>query len=164
MFKSLDHSIEFHIIRRIPSTGLIKFLAIEGDMMSFWLSTPPTPTCNASHATSNILEKSGNFKTRASPIFVLISVNALLAAVVHTNFFDFKHSVIRVMMVLKFRIKCRKNVTNPWKLHTSKKLRGVGHLLIAWTLVGSASTPWSEIMNPRKYTRFFIKEQLPQFT
>ena len=45
------------------------------------------PTCEASQATSKILEKSSNLNTSACPIRFLISKNALAAAALHRIFF-----------------------------------------------------------------------------
>lgn len=39
-------------------------------------------------------EKSDNFKISASPIFVLISTNALSTVVVRSKILDFKHSIM----------------------------------------------------------------------
>lgn len=39
-------------------------------------------------------EKSDSFKISVSPIFVLISTNALSIVVVHSKILDFKHSIM----------------------------------------------------------------------
>ena len=48
------------------------------------------PTCEASQATSKILEKSDNLSTSACPIHFLISENALAIAALHRIFFFFQ--------------------------------------------------------------------------
>ena len=67
----------------------------------------------ASKVISKTFEKSERLVIGASVILSFISGNALAAALAYSNFPCFKQSVIRVMMVLKFRINCLQKVANP---------------------------------------------------
>lgn len=66
--------------------------------------TPPITTLHVSPATLKTLEKSRRHMTGASVIFSLISLNALVAALLQLNSPFLIQSVIGAIMVLKFQI------------------------------------------------------------